>query len=1044
MSRHYSFIIVVLVSAWLEQSFAQTEDPDPQQGIGGNYNFRKWGQMDGNLINTPFKNNGMVGNWPANPDPSEWPKGSGHTYVDGATPIVIAEIVDANGNTVHIAEVGYREDLDSGPDGFPWGYEPRPGWDNPDGPSPAMSNDPNTWPVDWPDKRKLSDDPGWPGSWNGYFGKNQFQADLETFFVMDDYQDKEFEYSPVLEEPDRGGLATLMKVRGLQWSQVLAEDVVFWLYRITNFADADHTTVYFGMYIDYGIGGSSDSSDDRASYDTFIDIVYAWDRDNTGDTKWSPTAYAGFAFLESPGEPNDGIDNDEDGWIDERRDNPRGAWLDVYPYGYTDNGLPGVESFIRTYGREPGPHWAGDEDGDWVAFTDDNGDGVWDQGESLNDDVGRDGARFGDIGYTGPDEGEGDGLPTQGEPHFGMTDIDESDQIGLTSVHLFAIHEINASTDEKIWTSMSNKVFITSIVGNMALIYGSGPIFPFPAGETRNFSIAMLFGNDLPDLIRNKKTVQQIYNANYNFFKPPDKPRLTAVPGDGKVTLYWDRRAEESVDAFLDFKKDFEGYKIYRSTEASFLQVKIITDSYGNEVFRKPLATFDLIDDITGPDPVTIEGASFDRGTDSGLRHVFVDSTVQNGQTYFYAVTAYDQGDPGVGDEGIPVTETTSIIKVDPFGNVTFTDINTAVVTPHAPVAGYQAAQLVEDVYPVGEPIGTGTVTVKIIDTGLIKDNTYQIAFTDSGVFETESYSVINVSASPPDTVLESSIFGSDEYGVTIEGKVFDGLRVFVDNHDAVQLIDSLTGWTAGNSDFFGKVDLGSGVLPYPADYEITFSSEVIGTDSSSNPKSTNFTVMNVSENRPAIFRFQDLDGDGLWSSNERIRIREKFKGSEEITWRVTLSDTSGTGGQAPGDGDTFQLRTFKPFRAGDIFEFKTKAASVDLELAASDLDLIAVVPNPYVAVATWERKQTTSAGIGSRGERRINFIHLPQNATIRIYTIRGDLVDVIEHASSIENSTSSWDLRTREGLDVAFGIYVYHVDAGELGEKIGKFAIIK
>ena len=62
----------------------------------------------------------MVGNWPGNPDPSEWPKGSGHTYVEGATPIVIAEVVDVNGVIRHIAEIGYREDLDTGPDS---GYE---------------------------------------------------------------------------------------------------------------------------------------------------------------------------------------------------------------------------------------------------------------------------------------------------------------------------------------------------------------------------------------------------------------------------------------------------------------------------------------------------------------------------------------------------------------------------------------------------------------------------------------------------------------------------------------------------------------------------------------------------------------------------------------------------------------------------------------------------------------------------------------------------------------------------------------------------------
>ncbi len=1056
--RRYLIIIVVLLSAWLEQSFAQTEDPDPQQGIGGDRRFRKWGQMDGNMINTPFINYGMVGNWPANPDPSEWPRGSGITYVEGATPIVIAEVVLSNvvllisngdttigDKTIHIAEVGYREDIDTGPDGTPQGYEPRPGWDNPEGPSPAMSNDPNTWPPDWPNKRKLSDDPGWPGSWNGFFGKNQFQADLECFFVMDDYQDKEFPYFPVSEDSLRGGLATLVSVRGLQWSQVLAEDVIFWLYRITNFADTDHTKVFFGMLFDYGVGGPNDSGDDSAFYDTFIDLVYGFDYDKTSNTGYTPTAYAGFAFLESPGEPNDGIDNDEDGWINERRDNPPGIFLNTYPYGYTD-----VEGFIKTYGREPGPHWEGDEDGDWVTFSDDNGNGVWDEGESLNNDVGQDGARSGDAGYTGPDEGEGDGIPTQGEPNFGITDIDESDQIGLTSVDIFTTHEIGTMDDEKIWDSMANFSFNTGLELSLtSLIYGSGPI-ELPADETREFSIAMIFGADLDDIKRNKNTVQQIYNANYNFFKPPDKPTLTAVPGDGKVTLYWDRLAEESVDAFLNFKKDFEGYKIYRSTEPSFLEVKVITDAYGNTVFRKPLATFDLIDGITGPDPVTIAGASFDRGTDSGLRHVFVDSTVQNGQTYFYAVTAYDQGAPGVGTEGVPVSETTSIIKTDAFGNVTFTDINTAVVTPNAPVAGYQAAEIIDNVAPVGVQTGTGTVTVEIINHTLIKDKTYQIVFKHSGVFETESYSVVDISSSPADTILESSVFGRDEHGFLVEGELFDGLRIFVDNHDDVKLVDSLTGWTAGsNSDFEEIVVLGVGALPYPADYDIAFFNEVIGTDSSSPPNDVNFTVMNVTENRPAKFMLlPGHNGDGFWSSNERITIREDFNGSEEKTWRVTLTDTIETGGQAPGAGDIIQIRTFKPFCTGDVFQFKTRSASVDSELLAvradSLLNLIAVVPNPYVAVASWERKQTTSAGIGSRGERRIDFIHLPQKATIRIYTIRGDLVDMIEHESSIENSASSWDLRTREGLDVAFGIYVYHVDAGELGEKIGKFAIIK
>jgi hypothetical protein len=34
--------------------------------------------------------------------------------------------------------------------------------------------------------------------------------------------------------------------------------------------------------------------------------------------------------------------------------------------------------------------------------------------------------------------------------------------------------------------------------------------------------------------------------------------------------------------------------------------------------------------------------------------------------------------------------------------------------------------------------------------------------------------------------------------------------------------------------------------------------------------------------------------------------------------------------------------------------------------------------------------------------------------------------------------------MRTSEGLDIAFGIYVYHVEVDGVGQKIGKFAVIK
>jgi len=76
---------------------------------------------------------------------------------------------------------------------------------------------------------------------------------------------------------------------------------------------------------------------------------------------------------------------------------------------------------------------------------------------------------------------------------------------------------------------------------------------------------------------------------------------------------------------------------------------------------------------------------------------------------------------------------------------------------------------------------------------------------------------------------------------------------------------------------------------------------------------------------------------------------------------------------------------------------------------------------------------------------RRIMFTHLPARCTIRIFTSSGILVDTIEVENPPSDGTVHWDLLTREGLEIAAGMYVYHVKAEVTGkEKIGKFAVIK
>jgi hypothetical protein len=75
-----------------------------------------------------------------------------------------------------------------------------------------------------------------------------------------------------------------------------------------------------------------------------------------------------------------------------------------------------------------------------------------------------------------------------------------------------------------------------------------------------------------------------------------------------------------------------------------------------------------------------------------------------------------------------------------------------------------------------------------------------------------------------------------------------------------------------------------------------------------------------------------------------------------------------------------------------------------------------------------------------------VYFIHLPRKCTINIYTISGHLVQTLYHDSSIDDGQESWNLISRDGMDIAYGIYVFHVDASEigLGTRIDRFAILK
>jgi hypothetical protein len=107
--------------------------------------------------------------------------------------------------------------------------------------------------------------------------------------------------------------------------------------------------------------------------------------------------------------------------------------------------------------------------------------------------------------------------------------------------------------------------------------------------------------------------------------------------------------------------------------------------------------------------------------------------------------------------------------------------------------------------------------------------------------------------------------------------------------------------------------------------------------------------------------------------------------------------------------------------------------------VSRAQLDSIRVVPNPFVAFSTF---QTTVA------ESRVVFTHLPPRGSLRIYTVSGQFVQQINWTTAdlTTNGDLFYNLRTREGTDLATGMYIWalNTDVGGRQQKLGKFVVIR
>ena len=1081
---YLEFILLVILLLLPGRLFAQLLPVVPDS-LRGTSDAEREGTLDANNIRTVFYNFGMVGDYP--PDPVnvdvtvfhsvEVPKGSGQNNSDGYTPYVLAKINQLGGTSAYIMETGYRErqGLDPFHTNRIMRFEPRPpynwggkwvGYFQPDpninkGRSPATSNDPRTWPDYWIDKMDDPTDPGWPGSWDGYFGK-AIVADEETYYVYDDQYYDAWNYYPDSRDHTRKGLGLRVEQRNFQWSNIQAENVIFSHYDIANESTTEYyENVIFGIYNDTGVGGEGyapngiiPNDDNNAFYtkEIGINIVYNWE--NHGIGMRGPTGYLGYSYLETPGNQYDGIDNDKDGIVDESRHSGPGQkivgqqnimnYIKSHPEKYN---IANFEAYYGPIADRPaykeGVWWTGDENMNWVARYCDTGvDGV----------------------FGTHDQGENDGVPTEGEPNFDITDIDESDMIGLTAfkfnriragdgigpVDAIQFYDDGHHWPERLYNDFTSpdSSFDTPLVQNynIAFLFASGP-FILPAGDRERFSLALGWGANLRELETTIRVVAQIYKGNYKFAVPPPLPTLHAYTGDGYVTMSWDNVAEQAINPITGVD-DFEGYKIYRSTDPTFLDSKVVTTATGTGPIGngKPIAQFDLKDGIAGFSKFTVEGVAYFLGDDTGLSHTFTDTTVTNGQTYYYAVCAYNTG---IDSLSVYPSENPITVSQTLRGG-TILPKNVVTVIPDPLSIGYNPAQAIQLQHNSGS--GVGSVNMQILNSDLVPDkHTFKLLFSNlSDSVRAYYYSLVDLTAG--DTLFN---YGYDLIGQGI-GPVGAGILPIISTPQTIAVDSANSGFAAGSKTNLKLKSIYAPALPitlrrtgFPDNIQVIFGSQVMDTSVAgigmpSQPVKFKVIAKDPSGDIKLKFRFRNVQQSGtITGTSDYIEVLTASNSAPTKllpTWEIQVDTITGTSSfQTPAEGDEYNLKVTVPYSSLDAFTFTTVKQNFNQQEAKQQFKEPYVVPNPYIGQASFEPQRFAVSG---RGERRIEFRGLPESCVIRIYAVSGELVQTIYHNG--QQGYEPWDLRSRDNLSIAPGLYIFHVDSPGIGIYIGKFAIVK
>ncbi len=910
-------------------------------------------------------------------------------------------------------------------------------WAQPDDPTPliATSDIPKSWPIRIDSLG--NEERYWPGPWaldtSGVEQPGVFVSDEDVYFEFDDRlasrdvnpDSMDLAVLPVpagYEPPPEIGYPLGVKalVSAYSYGSSVAEDIIFFNMRLVNQSQYEYKRAYAGFYFDVDsyhrtydgsyVGRTND--DDMMSFNTDWDFAYIWDLDDNSSGATN-LAYTALKLLETP-RATEPVDLDGDGIPD---------ILPGEKLGLTD--WHWFDWYFRPGADDGGPQGPFTGDGETPTSVD---------AEAIIYKV-----MSGDTSST-------DSPPDRHA--YNMQHYFHPDPQGRVNPHFDSYASL-----KKDYPNGLDCVFIMS----------SGP-FTFAPGDTVPFSFAIIMGQDSTDLVVNAQVAQLMYDNFYRGPTPPTAPNVTALEGDREVTLFWDDVSINSRDALTKIK-DFEGFRIYKSTDNGMTWgEKRHDDSTGVE-YWVPVAQFDLDNEIKGYDPTAPHRFL---GSNTGLQFQWTDTDVENGREYLYAVCAYDRGfiahDPV--RDSVEVTGGRFNFRAASLENFLSNSDrlpHIVRVIPHRPPSNVVQEDV--EITKIDSTKGNGEFEINVVDQSLITGDEYLILFhaqMNNGVpvQGTTTYDLINLTKG--DTLLKDSknfipLDVSSEFK-TIPPRI-DGLEWIIKSAVQTEVDRAHMGWTENSqcnyeisANFMRRV---------VSDYYIAFIGE--GADNAYNFRDTSQVVYQVPFQvwnkltvsgktltpRKAKITVYDSDQNGKWSSQDKFFLLENhlvgYPDSEYVktlSFTFTWSDTpyyDQNNQLVPANkpwapGDTLLIPVFNPFQEGDGFIVNTSKIYQVKETTQEDIKKVKVVPNPYVVHAAWEFNEYS---------HKLQFTNLPSKCTIYIFNVNGELVQTLHHDSVFDGS-EDWNLWTVNRQEVAPGLYVWVVETPDGKKDMGKFVIIR